>query len=432
LLKINPDNIEQYEMNGEWVPFSTKTYSIPVKGQDSVLFVEKFTPFGRVIADRGEVYAQRWHAMEGENRSVLTFDALAKAVDWRTFNNALKQFCYPPQNFVYADTAGNVGLHCAGKLPMKPAYWDGGVLDGTLPPDTVFVPYQFLPHHYKPEQGYSYSANQVAAQADYYIGTEWAEIYRARRINDVLQTTEVYTVEDMKALQNDRIDLMSEDLKAVLEKYSNASEDWRFVAPLIAWNGSSQASDQEPLLARYFLEAIYANFDQMLQANYDVHQLPPVSNTLRYLLENDTIAWAETTIPTYEFLLMSCDDASQKFKADITNYEMMNYGLLTHFEMNHLFRLPGFGRSIPNLGGSGNTPNVNGENTAGPSMRTIIEMRNGVRAQMVLAGGQSGRINSRWYDNQIVAWRDGVYFRAPFESSAATLDGIALHLIFTP
>ena len=427
-LELDSSRAMQYYCDSAWHDIEVREYAVLLPNGDSIITTQAMSVFGKVFFMPHGIQAQRWYCTEGLNRSVLAFDELSRANDWRTFNNALRNFDYPPQNFAFADREGNAGLHCAGKLPMKPLHWSGGILDGSLLPDTAMVPYQFLPNHFNAERGFSASANQMAARTDYHITDDWAEWYRARRINAYLSTLDSITLEDMMTLQYDKTDLVSEDLKALLTEQGSTSPDWNFFMPLLNWNGSSTADRPEPLIARYLKAAIFVNFGYLMEDAYQTGATPNTSTLLRFLTEHDTFCLGTDSFDTGAFLLAARDSALHHLQVDYPNFEQWRYGNATHFQMEHVLRIPGFGVIVPEYGGSSNTPNVNGSNMHAASMRTVIEMGDSLVVFTVLAGGQSGRLNSRWFMDQVPLWRDGNYVPGQFATDPTKIKGVVTQI----
>jgi acyl-homoserine lactone acylase PvdQ len=82
--------------------------------------------------------------------------------------------------------------------------------------------------------------------------------------------------------------------------------------------------------------------------------------------------------------------------------------------MNHITRLEPLG--LPPFGANGSNRTLNVATgkpvTHGPSMRTVIELTpKGPIADVVHPTGQSGRVNSRNYTDQVNAWKQGRYYR---------------------
>ena len=106
---------------------------------------------------------------------------------------ALQDFHSPQQNFVLADTAGNIGFVAAGRVPvrkmlsansMMPAPgWDGDY-------DWAgFLPFKELPQVKNPPEGFIATANSKITPEGYshFITGHWQESYRQDRIQELLR-----------------------------------------------------------------------------------------------------------------------------------------------------------------------------------------------------------------------------------------------------
>src|SRR5579883_2441415 len=145
--------------------------TIPVKGRAPVAFPVRLAPRGPIVAEDAQAaLALDWSLYHpGSLRDVFTmFQRLDQAGDWASFEAALADFPGPSQNFVYADTAGNIGYQCAGRIPLRSRG------DGTLPmPDdpaygwTGWIPFGALPRVYNPAAGLLATANGRIAPDGY-------------------------------------------------------------------------------------------------------------------------------------------------------------------------------------------------------------------------------------------------------------------------
>ncbi len=122
-----------------------------------------------------------------------TMDALLRlnrAQDFGQFRSALALLSAPSQNFVYADTAGNIGYQLPGDLPVR------GRGDGRTPSPgwdarydwTGRIPFAELPYTYNPPSGYLVAANQpvVGGQYPYPLGSAYSYGWRSQEIRDRL------------------------------------------------------------------------------------------------------------------------------------------------------------------------------------------------------------------------------------------------------
>ncbi len=204
--KINPDNPDQYEYNGQWVDMTLRTETIAVGGGKPVTLTVRSTRHGPIISDSygdlkdfsttagvalPENYAisLRWTALEPSTifQAIWGFN---KAANWDEFRQAASKFNVPAQNLLYADTQGNIGYQMPGNIPIR----KNG--DGRLPVPgwtdeydwTGTIPFDQLPNVFNPSKGYIVTANNavVGASYPYLITTDWDYGFRANRIANMI------------------------------------------------------------------------------------------------------------------------------------------------------------------------------------------------------------------------------------------------------
>jgi penicillin amidase len=216
--KVNPENSNQYEVNGQWVDFETRTETINVVGSEPVEITVKSTRHGPVISDaygplkdQGDpkdkefeafkdragidlppqyVIAMKWTALSPSSLvpAVLGFD---KAQNWQEFRTAARSFHVPAQNLVYADVDGNIGYQMPGDIPIR-AHGDGTVPVPGWTDEyewTGLIPFEELPYTFNPAEGYIVTANNQVPPSDYphLITTDWDYGFRAERIVDMVK-----------------------------------------------------------------------------------------------------------------------------------------------------------------------------------------------------------------------------------------------------
>jgi penicillin amidase len=235
--KINPENPDQYEVNGDWVDMTKVQETIQVAGGEPVEITVRYTRHGPLIWDTPEgrdefrdntgldlppefSVAIQWTALEPSR----TFPALWKmnlAQNWDEFRAAAAEFDVPSQNLLYADVDGNIGYQTPGKIPIRA----GG--DGRLPVPgwtddyewTSYIPFEDLPTSFNPPEGYIVTANNAVVGPDYpYLITEdWSYGYRARRIVDMLKDASTpIDISYIQKMQGDNMDLNAEMLLPTL------------------------------------------------------------------------------------------------------------------------------------------------------------------------------------------------------------------------
>jgi penicillin amidase len=209
--KINPANPNQYEFMGQWEDMTVIEEMIRVKGRsDPEKLTVRLTRHGPimtpVVSDATEQLALRWAALEGGGlfHSVYLLD---RASNWHEFRMALQHWQAPSQNFVFADKDGNIGYQMPGSIPIRAKG------QGLVPVPgwtgeyewTGYVPFGELPYVYNPSTHYIVTANNkvVPDAYPYFISAEWAEPSRAQRISELLQESDMLTVDDMRNIQAD-------------------------------------------------------------------------------------------------------------------------------------------------------------------------------------------------------------------------------------
>jgi penicillin amidase len=235
--KINSNNPNQYEVNGEWVDMLLVQETIQVAGGEPVPLAVRYTRNGPIISDTyeplegfseqagiqlPELYALslRWTALE----PISTFTAIwqfNRARNWDEFRQAAADFAVPSQNLVYADVDGNIGYQMPGLIPLRASG------DGTIPVPgwtndyqwTGFVHFDELPYAYNPPQGYIATANNavVGANYPYLITTDWDYGYRAKRIVEMIENAPgLIDIAYIQMMQSDNKDLNAETLVPIL------------------------------------------------------------------------------------------------------------------------------------------------------------------------------------------------------------------------
>src|SRR6058998_2242667 len=133
--------------------------------------------------------------------------SVARARDWNEFVSAMARYKVPSENMVYADKAGNIGWIAAGWSPVR-KNWTGLL---PVPGDTGayewagFLPIAEMPQSYNPARRFVVTANHNILPTGYTkpIAYDWAAPFRARRIEQMLNESKKFTVDDFERMQYD-------------------------------------------------------------------------------------------------------------------------------------------------------------------------------------------------------------------------------------
>ncbi|HUN49803.1 MAG TPA: penicillin acylase family protein [Candidatus Sulfotelmatobacter sp.] len=264
--KLDPADPADYITPTGPQPFKTVSETIKVRGAPDVPFTVRVTRHGPVISDalgsaadavgKGYVLALRWTALDDDDRTIQAQYHLMLAQNWDDFVAAARDVVAPQQNIGYADVDGNIGFIAPARVPIRkpenaikglapsPGWeatydWDG------------YIPFDKLPIAYNPPSGRVITANQKIVGDDYpyYLTSEWAEPYRARRIAALLAARTTHTVASFTAMQGDVRSLMAAELLPLLLRVPpDGHKAAAAVALLRRWDGSMAADRPEPLI----------------------------------------------------------------------------------------------------------------------------------------------------------------------------------------
>ena len=452
--RINPENPNQYEVNGEWVDMAITREEIGVQGQsEPYILLVRSTRHGPIITDYSwpeysgfnvgsedppdgftlTALSLRWTALQ-PNSTFRAIWMLNRAEDFTDFREALSYFDSPSQNLIYADVDGNIGYQTPGLIPIRA---NG---DGTLPAPgwtddyewVGFIPYDELPRAYNPDQGYIATANQpvTSDRYPYLIATEFDHGYRAQRINELLNMdTDGVSIEDIQAIQGDVLNLSALEITPYLENLSlddpalSAARD-----RLTGWNGQMDMESPEAALYGFFwISLVRETFnDQLPEPVWPDGGDRTQAAIYRLLQEPDNPWWDDIRTPDKR---ENRDDILRR--AMETGYAMGVERLgddLDRWQWGEvhtaLFANQTFGQSGISLiegifnrgpvavsGGSGQVNNTAWDISepfnvvSVPSMRQIIDMGDLSRSLMMHTTGQSGHPGHQHYDDFIDPWR---------------------------
>jgi len=239
VLTINKENEKEYLFNGKWETFTIVEEKIRVRkkgGVEEKIIKVRISRHGPVITDsipglpsNMPPLALRWTGYEKSNE-IRAIMGMAKSSSWTEFLDALKDLGVPVQNWVYANSNGDIGYIANGLLPIR------AKSDGTLPvpgDDPAyewqgFVPQDKLPQLTNPKSGFIATANnKVVPDSDYpyIVSRRYAAPYRAMRITEALGSKNKLNVQDMAALQMDNKTILGQRLvKYFIEAYEKKGD----------------------------------------------------------------------------------------------------------------------------------------------------------------------------------------------------------------
>lgn len=399
VLKTDSTKPGKYFYEGEWLDTESKTFTLNSKGQPPYDVTVEYSKLGKIVRDKGLTYAMYWHPQKGSH-AAQTFWDIMKASDWKQFKSALREYDHPSQNFAYADRKGNIGIISAGKMPLKPAGYAGGMLDGTKARIDEYLPFDSLPMAYNPDQQYIFSANQEPERdGDYYSSQWYDDLYRPRRIDNLLAEGSDFESENMINIQSDVLDLMVADIQKIAKKHlteGDFTDNWK---KFMLWDGNLRPDDD----MRFMYKALRLSIDESrseIAGKLEVKMAPTLDQFLNFLSTKEGVTIDNEMVKTDELFKNIVERTDSLL---VENFGDNPDGNPFSFEVDHLTGLPGFSIPVAGMGGSENTVNVN--YGAFPVIRTVVTLDSaGINSWMITAGGQSGRVNSAGYLQQLPDW----------------------------
>lgn len=419
---------EQYEFNGEWVKSDLHIDTFRVKGQLPMYDTVAYTIFGPVQYDNSFTgnnhssannnYAVRWKAHDGTNE-LKTFSLLNRIKNKSDYEEAIKYFSCPGQNFVFASKSGDIAIWQQGKFPAKWRRQGDFIMPGTdssyLWQDTI--PQKYNPHIENPERGFVSSANQASTDTTYpyYLGGTFP-IYRGIIINRYLQQMSGITIDDMKKMQTDNFNVFAEAalpvMMANVDESTLSSEEKKYLDILRGWNLRSDATEKAPAIFQLWVENLEKEVwnDELDVANKPV--ILPEKATLLKCLTMANFKFADDISTTAIETTRDVVTAALKKAVPVVSMAdaegSLNWGKYKDAGIRHLLRLAPLSRFHLMTGGGENIINAT-KQFHGPSWRMIVELKDTTEAWGVYPGGQSGNPGSKYYDNFIDDWAAGKY-----------------------
>ena len=464
--KVNPANLNQYEVDGKWVDMNMKTETIIVSGGKPVTLNVRSTRHGPVVSDvylpdkfteqsgvslpANYVITLQWTALQPQHifDAVWGFD---QAQNWDDFRQAARAFTVPAQNLVYADVDGNIGYQMPGLIPIRASG------DGRLPVPgwtdeyewTGFIPFIQLPFSFNPTAGYIVTANNAVVGPDYphLITTDWDYGFRAQRISDMInQAPGKIDLPYIQMMQYDNLCLNAQTLVPIL---TGLEFKWSVPAEATAFDMLKQWDFHETMDSQATL--VYENFwwyllkDTITNKNIPEDYWPKGGNrwyeVMRQLVKQPNSPWWDD--PATDGKLETRDETfARAFTESVLNLEQLygkDPGKWPGWGSVHTitFENQSLGKSgvspIEALFNRGPFPTAGGEsivNATGwdvfksfqvnwlPSMRMIVDLGSLENSLTVHTTGESGHAYSQHYIDLEPLWANGKYYPMLWDAQA--------------
>jgi penicillin amidase len=436
----------RYFWRGQWRPLTVVRYSIPVRGGRMRQLTVDITAHGPIMSQDHQTMAVDWmgNAPSTDMAALLQVNT---ASNFAQFKSALAGWHAPTQNFVYADTAGHIGVIAPGYYPQVPAGctpWRPMTGNGTCDVTGV-IPDAAVPQSYDPPSHVIATGNQRPVSGDYpyYVGTAFDFYdpgYRAAHAYSALRAAEPLTPASIAKLQNDLADPLAARVLPVVRSALSAAAlsgpDRAAAALLSSWNGQMDAGSAAASLWWTFwgsyLNVVFAPWWQAGKVPVSEDRGALGVSTGSAPLNEDLEAWTLGDQSNPAFAGPSGHGPGTANAAIVAAFKKAvahlstklggapstwAWGRLHSRAFPSITGAPGLGYGPRAAGGDPFTENAaDGGLVArtGPSWRMIAALSSaGVTAQGVYPGGQSENPASPWYANLVPLWWDGKYLPVP-------------------
>ena len=461
ILDRDTANRDNYILKENSYPLDSALESIRIKGlKDEISFMTYRTKLGPVISELdktslysnqnfrqkdNQILAFRWTGFEisDEIRAIYEINL---AGNWNEFRNGLKYFGLPASNFTYADTAGNIGYHAAGLVPIRKNI--NSEYNAFFPSNgevewSGFINFDELPQVFNPKDSFIVTANNKP-ENDYkhYISNLYEAPYRAERIEAILKARNNFNANEFKLIQSDVNSLQAKEyvnyITSAFSKDSLSAGDKEIIKMLKKWDCNlTNFSIPGTIIAEFEIQ-LYKNLysvklGEELFKNYLTIPNIAIRNTSRVLKEERNWLFdLQTTVKRIEtrddMIKKTFHDAIESLKnkfgtADINKWY---WGEVHKVIMKHPFGIIPTLSNIVNIGpyeigGSGTTVanseysfiqalnSKEFESNLGQSLKFITDLSDNKSYLSVLPTGQSGQPMHGNYRDQSRMWLNGEY-----------------------
>lgn len=425
--QLNPANPNQYMYNGEWRDFTIHQENIHTKEGEVIPFIVKESVHGPCIDsvwntrgfddETSPNLAMNW-TISGATRELIAMSLLMRADDIYDAIDALYWWDTAPQNCVVGDDSGNIGMLVVGRFPIRAGYT--GEYPVTALNDSIgmvsWIPYAYNPREVNPSRGFVQSANQRTIAPSNYaydiLGPQ-APGYRGRRIFHLLDTMSDISVDDMKRIQADVVEVRAEVIVPyVIDAWDAAGDGNTTIEAAVDllrdWEYNMEPELEAPTVWMYLLESLqHEIFDEIWSASssmrlsYDPVMEEIIVTNNAYYLDDHTTGPVESRD---EILVRALVSAIDELTLEWANEPNWEYGNRHVILIEHLAGFTTIGNESPLRGQL--TINVAGgwRPSSGPSTRLIADLGAIDMSYMAYPGGQSGNIFSPHFADIFDIW----------------------------
>jgi penicillin G amidase len=431
--KTDPAHPGCYLYDGKWEPAGQREEVIQVKDAEPVRKLIRSSRNGPIVdevlpAPARQTGPASLRCLGAEPCGWLT--ALLDMNRARTcaeFRAATRPWRVPTFSLVYADTAGHIGYHAVGGIPLR-RHAERGYRAGWDPRQQWdgLIPTEAMPHLADPARGFIATANNRVAPDDfaYPLSGTWTSGHRARRVRAMIESGTPLARETCQAMQMDlrsgRAAVCTPPLLAALA--ADAEPRVRQAADLLAaWDYRVEKNSVAATLFNVF----FAHWCRIVaEERFPPAEAPLIAGAsaglAADLLQADRAGWfarqnrAQAIGSAFRAAL---DELTNKLGPDMRQW---TWGRLHTLVQKHFLSGRGdlgelLDRSGLPLGGDTSTvcsaqADADHKAILGAGYRLVADLADPRRGLWAIeVAGTSGQPGSPHYDDQLSAWSEGGY-----------------------
>ncbi len=435
--------------DGQWEPARERVEIIEVKGQEPVRKVIRLSRNGPIVDEilpseaksTGPV-SLKWLGASpcGWITALLGMDR-AKSGD--ELRRASEPWLVPTFCVVYADTAGQIGYQCTGRIPIRNV-WERGYRPGWDPAHqwAGLIPFEGMPHMVDPPRGWIGTANNRVAADDfpYPLSGTWASCHRAVRIRQMLEGEPKFERDDFARMHQDSLSLRAVDcVPRLLAELLESQEYWRHQHPtlpaaskamehLAAWDRRMEPDRVAASIFNVFF-TLWCERVAAVRFTGETATLAAgaIGGLAGELLEQDAAGWFLNDETRRKTIAQSFDGAlaflTERLGPDMLNW---GWGRLHTLQQQHVLSGRGDLKQLLDRGGvpvrgdyvtvcnTGLSPDYTAPSGAGYRLiADFSDPQGGLWA--IDAGSESGHPGSPHYDDQLDEWLAARYHYLPLK-----------------
>lgn len=417
-----PVGTDQYQTPDGPKPFVTRHETIKVRGQPDEVMTVRETRHGPVISDlqgrSGPILAVAMANLAPGDTAAAGLFALNHAQTVQQAGVAAAEISSPVQNLLVADRQ-TIALYVTGRVPIRRAGDGAAPVPGDGSHDWIgWASGDQLPHYVSPDSGRLVNTNERIAPPDFpvFLGRDWFGDWRARRVRQMLDTTDRHTATDFARMQTDVVSTFAQQILPVLLALPPQPDlAGRAQALLKGWDGAMTMNAPQPLICNAWTMRFYALV--LRKAGISLADGGPLPDFVAFVLSPAGAHWCggDCNALLAEALETAVAQLSERFGPDPAAWR---WGTAHPAVFAHPVL-----RAIPVLGalttasiaspGDDTTVDRGGpsfrdfSSVHGAAYRGVYDLADLDRSLFVVTPGQSGNPLSRFSRNFMTRWRDG-------------------------